>query len=488
MDARSSPSAAQSDSGSAGGPRVVVIGGGIAGLSAARAVLDEVPRAQVTVFEAGPRVGGKLRLGEVAGHPVDLGAEAMLSRRPEAVELTRAVGLGDALVDPITTSAGVWSRGAVHPLPRTVMGVPADLDELAASGIVGRRAVPRARIERGFRRLDVSDDVAVGRLVAHRLGREIRDRLVEPLLGGVYAGRADELSLHATIPQLVPAIEQHGSLLAAAASLAQRKPAADAGPRPQPVFAGIDGGVGRLATATEEAILAAGARVRCLVTVRELSQEASGFRLVTGPTIAPELVEADAVIVASPAAPAARLLGGVAPHAAVELGQIDYASMAVVTLALEPGEDGLVGSGFLVPPVDGRDVKAATFSSRKWGWHPPEVLLVRCSLGRYGDAQQLQYDDAELVASAVLDLREAVGVRGRLIDAVVTRWGGALPQYAVGHLERVRRVREAVSAVPCLAVWGAAYDGVGLPACIASGVRAATQVADSLRGQERMSR
>jgi len=162
--------------------------------------------------------------------------------------------------------------------------------------------------------------------------------------------------------------------------------------------------------------------------------------------------------------------------------------MAIVTLALQPaGTDGrLVGSGFLVPPVDGRVIKAATFSSRKWGWHPPYLLLIRCSVGRYGDEEQLQHDDSELVASALRDLRAAAGVQGALVDAVVTRWGGALPQYTVGHVDRVRRIREAVAAVPGLAVCGAAYDGLGLPACISSGVLAATQVTERLGGRETM--
>ena len=468
-------------------PHVVVIGGGISGLTAARAVLAQVREVDVTLLEAGPRTGGKLRLGEVAGHPVDLGAEAMLNRRPEAVDLAREVGLAADLVYPVTTSAGVWTRNAVRPLPKTVMGVPVDLEALRESGVVGRRAVPRARLERAFRRLDVADDVAIGKVVvAHRLGGELRDRLVEPLLGGVYAGRSDELSLHATVPQLVPAIAEHGGLLAAAAAVAH---ASTAGPdqEPTPVFAGIDGGVGRLAVTTQNAVVAAGGKVRCLVTVRGISRSETGFALVTGPTIAPEVIQADAVIVATPAAAASRLLRSVAPRAAIELAQVDYASMALVTIALEPNAtDDLAGSGFLVPPIDGHDIKAATFSSRKWGWHPADVLLVRCSIGRYGDEQQLQNDDTELVANALLDLREAVGVRGRLVDAVVTRWGGALPQYAVGHLERVRRVREAVAGVPGLAVCGAVYDGLGIPACIASGVLAATQVATSLRDQETM--
>lgn len=470
---------------------VVVIGAGIAGLAAAHSVLAQLPGVRVTVLEAGPRTGGKLRLGEVAGRPVDLGAEAMLNRRPEAVDLARSVGLGERLVHPVTTSAGIWTRGTVRPLPRSVMGVPADLDALAESGIVGRRAVPRARLEKAMRRLDVTEDVAIGRLVARRMGGELRDRLVEPMLGGVYAGRADDLSLHATVPQLVPAIVEHGSLSAAASAVASpREPARDptAPGSTSPVFAGIDGGVARLAVATEDAVRSAGGRVRCLVTVREVTRSESGFRLVAGPTIAPERVEADAVVLATPAVATAKLLRDLAPGASADLSAVDYASMALITLAFAAaGFSGdLQGSGFLVPPVDGREIKAATYSTSKWGWHSPELVLVRCSIGRYGDEGQLQHDDTELVDRALEDLREAVGLSGRLVDAVVTRWGGALPQYAVGHLDRVRRIRAAVADVPGLAVCGAAYDGLGLPACIASGTQAATRVVEGLRRRETM--
>ncbi len=468
-------------------PHVVVVGGGIAGLAAALDVLRDLPAADVTVLEGAAQTGGKLRLGEIAGQPIDLGAEAMLNRRPEAVDLAREVGLSESIVYPRTTSAGVWSRDAIRPLPRTIMGVPADLAALADSGIVGRRAVPRARLERVFGRLDPAEDVGIGTLVAHRLGGEVRDRLVEPMLGGVYAGRADELSLHATVPQLVPAIEEHGSLLAAAAALATAS-ARTAGESPVPVFAGLDGGVGRLAVETERAIRDRGGVVRCDATVREISRTESGFRLVVGPTIDTETIDADAVVMAAPAVAAARLLRDAAPRAAIELSRIDYASMAVVTVALHAAEatGDLHGSGFLVPPVDRREIKAATFSTVKWGWLSDELIVVRCSIGRRGDERQLQREDAELVTAALMDLREAVGLRGRLVDAVVTRWGGGLPQYTVGHLDRVRRLRDAVSLIPGLAVCGAAYDGLGLPACIASGHQAATRVVRHLGARETM--
>lgn len=469
-------------------PHVVVVGAGVAGLTAARSLLQSLPGARVTVLEAAPRTGGKLRLGEVAGQTVDLGAEAILNRRPEAVGLARDLGLEERLVHPVTTAAGIWTRGAVRPLPRTVMGVPADLAGVASSGIVSRSGVRRARLERALRRVDVSQDVGVGVLVSRRLGTEVRDRLVEPMLGGVYAGRADELSLRATVPQLVPAIAEHRSLLAAASAVAAAA-ASSAAPtvEPVPVFAGLDGGVGGLTVALERSVAAAGAIVRCSTTVREVSLTPSGFRFVVGASVAPEVVDADAVVVAVPAVAAARMLSAAAPSAAADLARIAYASMAVVTLALPASAAvDLHGSGFLVPPVDGRQVKAATYSSRKWGWLREDLLVVRCSIGRYGDERQLQLDDEELVRTAAAELGEAVGLQGPVLDSAVTRWGGGLPQYAVGHLDRVRRIREAVARVPGLEVCGAAYDGLGIPACIASAEQATTRLTEHLAARETM--
>jgi oxygen-dependent protoporphyrinogen oxidase len=211
---------------------------------------------------------------------------------------------------------------------------------------------------------------------------------------------------------------------------------------------------------------------------------------VTGPAVAPEVVDADAVVLAVPASAAARLLRGAAPAAATELGSIEHASMAVVTLAFPAAAFPAVeGSGFLVPPVDRRAVKAATFSSSKWDWvrqAAPELVLLRTSIGRHREEADLQVPDEELVARSVRDLADATGLAARPVDTHVQRWGGALPQYAVGHLDRVRRTREAVADVPGLAVCGAAYDGLGIPACIATGRSAAQQVLTCLDSDERM--
>lgn len=241
---------------SAGSPgHAVVIGGGIAGLAAAHRLLAEGVR--VTLLEAGPRLGGKLYSGELAGAPVDLGAESMLARRPEAVALAEAVGLADAVQPPATATAHLWTRGALRPMPRGhVMGVPGDLGPLAASGVLSAEGLARIEAERTLPPTEIGDDVAVGEYVAARLGHEVVDRLVEPLLGGVYAGDAYRISMRAAVPQLFEVARTH-ALLGDGVRALQRR--AQASPQQAgPVFAGIDGGIGRLPIAVAEACRAAG--------------------------------------------------------------------------------------------------------------------------------------------------------------------------------------------------------------------------------------
>ncbi|WP_412076392.1 protoporphyrinogen oxidase [Streptomyces xanthophaeus] len=461
----------------AGAPgHVVVIGGGIAGLAAAHRLLADGVR--VTLLEAGPRLGGKLHAGELAGAPVDLGAESVLARRPEAVDLARSVGLGEALQAPATATAHLWTRGALRPMPRGhVMGVPGDLGPLAASGVLSAEGLARIEAERELPPAEIGEDVAVGEYVAARLGHEVVDRLVEPLLGGVYAGDAYRISMRAAVPQLFEAARTHRSLGEGVREL-QRRAAA----QPQaagPVFAGIDGGIGRLPAAVAEACRRAGARIVTGTPVREVLRTADSWRVVAGT----EVIDADGVVLATPAGPAARLLDRLVPAAAAELRGVEYASMALVTLAFRRSElpEAVTGggaSGFLVPPVDGRTIKASTFSSNKWAWAgaDPELFLLRTSVGRYGDEGELKREDGELVGVSLSDLGEAVGLTARPVASTVTRWDGGLPQYPVGHLDRVARIRAAVAAHPGLAVCGALYDGVGIPACIASAGKAAEAV------------
>ena len=461
-------------------PRVVVVGAGIAGLAVAAAIRRDRPDVEVVVLEAGDRVGGKLRLQEVGGVTVDVGAESILARRPEGVALAEASGLADRVVHPATTSAQIWSRGQLRRMPRSVLGVPVDSKELAESGLLSRRGLARAAMDGVLPPTEIGDsDVSIGWLIEERFGRELLDRLVEPLLGGVYAGHARELSARAAAAQVVALLDKDRSLMKAAAATVDPRPSAG------PVFAGIVGGVGRLAAAVASGGPGQALDVRLRTTVRDLERTPDGrWRVVTGPAIAPEVVTADAVVVATPAAASSRLLAGLVPDAAAELGRMEYASMAVVTLAFEAETfPGVVGSGFLVPPVDGRRVKAATYSFQKWDWvrqAAPGLRMMRTSLGRHREEHELQVPDDELVERSLLDLADAIGLAVRPVDWHVQRWGGGLPQYAVGHPDRVRRIRASVGAVPGLAVCGAAYDGLGIPACIASAELAARDVLSGL--------
>ncbi|MEU6506296.1 protoporphyrinogen oxidase [Streptomyces sp. NPDC046942] len=456
---------------------VVVIGAGIAGLAAAHRLLGR--GARVTVLEAADRVGGKLLPGEIAGVRVDLGAESLLARRPEAVTLAREVGLAGRLQPPATATASIWTRGALRPMPKGhVMGVPGTA--AALSGVLSDEGLARIERDADLPRTEVGDDVAVGEYVAARLGREVVDRLVEPLLGGVYAGDAYRISMRSAVPQLFQAARAHASLTEGVREI-QAKAAASG--QSGPVFMGIEGGVGTLPLAVADSVRARGGEILTGTPVRELRRAADGgWRVVAGERV----LHADAVIVAVPAPAAAELLGAESPAAAAELRAVEYASMALVTLAYRRADATLPeGSGFLVPPVDGRTIKASTFASRKWGWiaeEDPEVVVLRTSVGRYGETEILQRDDAALVEVSRHDLREATGLAAEPLRTRVTRWTDGLPQYPVGHHARVARIREHVAKLPGLAVCGAQYDGVGVPACIASAYAAADQLDGDLSG------
>ena len=441
---------------------VVVIGGGVAGLTVARDLLVSRPGTRVVVLDASDRVGGKLRRESIGGHPVDVGAEAMLAVRPEAVDLLAELADPSDVVSPTTTSARVWSRGTLHPLPRTRIGVPfADSD---VSGLLTDEEAARMREESPAP--EVGSDISVGDYVAGRLGDAVVDRLVEPLLGGVYAGRSRELSLRATMPAVWATATAGGSLLAS-------PPVDPQAGQSRPPFVGLRGGVGRLPELLAADVVARGGVVESGVIARGIERTPDGWSVLTGPTTQPRLVEADAVVVAVPPPAAARLLGPVALGAASIVGDIEMASVAVITLAVPAAQvASWQGSGFLVPPVDGRGIKASTFSSAKWGWLAAEgadTAYVRASVGRAGENATLQRDDTDLVALAALEIAEAVGAPPlTVVDSHVQRWGGGLPQYTVGHVDRVARVRAAIAEVPGIEVAGAAYDGVGIPAVIAS--------------------
>lgn len=455
---------------------VVVIGAGISGLSAALRLVDEGPPGlRVTVVESAARVGGKLHTADFAGLRVEHGADAFLARVPEVPALAARVGLTDSLTSPATSSASIWVGGRMRPLPAgTVLGVPTSARAALRARVLSPRARLRAAAEPWLPGRPLTRDATVGDVVGARLGRQVVDRLVEPLLGGVFAGRADVLGVDAALPRVAAAARSGRSLLrglGASTDAPTADPAA-------PVFLGIEGGLGRLAEACAAALLAAGSEVLLGTRVAALDRVGRGWRVTLAGGRA---IVADGVVIALPPAPTAQLLRASAPGAAVALGEIRSASVALVLLAYGIADvAGLPrGSGFLVPGSEGRTVKALTHASAKWAWlADPQTAVVRASAGR--DGEPAPEDDDALVTAVLADLR-AAGLRHEPREHRVVRWLDALPQYEVGHATRIARVQEELAArAPALAVAGAAYEGVGLPACVRVASGAADRVLHDL--------
>jgi protoporphyrinogen/coproporphyrinogen III oxidase len=449
---------------------VVVIGGGITGLATAWRLRGE---ADVTVLEAADRVGGQLHTVDLAGAPLDVGADAYLARQPEAHRLALDLGFDeDELVAAAASQVHLWVRGRLRPLPAdTVLGVPTDLAAVARSGVLSPLGLARAALEPVLPRRRVVGDRSVADLVGERFGTEVVDHVVEPLLGGVYAGRTDRLSAQATIPPVWAAAGRSRSLLAGV-----RAHRAGAGPADGPVFRTVRDGMSRL---TSRMAADLGAAVRTGTEVRALRRGPTTWEVevATGGPL-----EADAVVLAVPAAPAARLLAPVVPEAAHELAAVRTASVATIALAYARGPDVAlpVGSGVLVPPGEGRTLKAITFASRKWPHHADrDLVLLRASVGRVTDAgtdPNLALDDDTLAERVDAEVRWATGLPRPAVARLVQRWPDALPQYDVGHLSRVDRIRHALRQVPGLHVGGAAFDGVGVAARARDAERLAAEV------------
>ncbi|MGH3855395.1 MAG: protoporphyrinogen oxidase [Pseudonocardiaceae bacterium] len=463
--------------------RVAVVGGGISGLAAAHRLRTLLgPAAEIVLVEGSRRLGGALRTVELGGVALDVGAEAFLVRRPEALRLVEELGLGGQRRHPTSAAPTVRAAGRIAALPtRTVLGLPGAAADVAgllsAPGVARVAAEPAAPL-----RWEPGQDAAVGVLLRERAGDELVDRLVDPLLGGVYAGRADALGLRATLPAVATALDRGaGSLLAAASAvLSAGRPFSGGGP--SPVFGTLRGGLGGLVDALATA---ATVRPRLGLPVRELARIPDGWRLRLGAITETEHLDVDAVLLAVPAPALRRLLADPLPVASTAAGRVEVASCAVVGLALPLAAARALpeASGVLVSATEHLAVKAFTFSGRKWAHaSSDEVLLIRASLGRHGEARVLQRDDAELIAAVRADLAALTGITAAPVDAVVARWGGALPQYAPGHLDAVAALERDVARSAGLAVAGATLHGVGLPACIATADAAARRIAGYLTG------
>ena len=446
----------------AGNPRVAVVGAGIAGLAAADALAE---RFDVTVIELSDQVGGKLRSGHLDGTRIEEGAESFLVRRPEAVSLAEDLGL--TVVHPATASASVLIDGRLRRLPKgTQLGVPGDLFDLARSRVLTVSQLSRIAMDRLWPKGELSADCSVGEVVSSRMGPAVVERLVDPLLGGVYAGRADGISMAAAIPNLFAVMQTEKSLLAAAQSLHAGGASPDT-----PVFGSIEGGTQHLAISLAERVVERGGEIVLSTPVVSLGR--NGRRWSVGFGGSNHLF--DAVVLACPATPSGRLLAVMAPVATMLLTDIEYASVAIINLVYDAVTvQPPAGSGYLVVEEPGRIVKAVTFVTSKWGSQDPTRFVLRASVGRHGDTSALALTDDELIARVHTEVAPIAGLKAQPVASRVSRWGGALPQYAPGHLQRVAAIRAGLP--DGVVVAGAAFDGVGIPACIGSGVSAAREV------------
>ena len=457
-----------------GGMRAAVVGGGIAGLTAAWALSGR--DALVTVFEPGA-LGGKLRTTTFAGRPVEEGPDAFLSRTPEATALCAELGVDD-LVAPAAGHTLLWVRDRLRPLPEgLILGVPGRLGPVVRSGLLSPAGLARAGLDLVLPRRTYGEDVSAGRLISDRFGRQVATRLVEPLLGSIHAAPLNELSASIVAPQVLAAARSSRSLLLA---LRRQAPPPSAGPQ-SPIFLTPAQGLSGLVGALADGLRARGVGIRA-EAVGSVEDGPGGVRVTPAGGPAEEF---DAAVLAVPAFDAASLLGDAAPAG---LADIPFTSVAVLSVAV-PASQWTPPEGFngvLVPAGEGRLMTACSFYSNKWparagdgdgtGGAPP-VHVVRISAGRHGDRRIDELDDEALEGRLLDELSRAVGRPLQPVEARLTRWPSSFPLYRVGHARAVDRMEEELAArAPRVALAGSSYRGAGIPACIRSGREAAERL------------
>ena len=448
--------------------RVAIVGGGLTGLAAAWHLRD---RHEVVLFDAA-QPGGQIKTIGMDGVAFDVGAEAFIARQPHMLALVRALGFADDVVHPALSRVALRIGDKLRPLPQhTVMGAPTSLRALAASRVLGPTALLRAIIEPLLPRRPFGGDSSVAEVVGSRFGSAVTDLLAEPLLGGVYAGRADRLSAAATAKSIWDAAKTPQSLLAGLARQRQQTQADD-----RPVFATVQGGLGRV---VEKLTANLGTAVRDHEPVRALAHQDDGsWQIATDQ----DTVNVDQVVLAVPAGVAAQLLRPLDTEVAAMLDLLRTVSVAVVALSYNRADACSAPnvSGVLVPRRDDRLVKAVTVSANKWAHlNRADRFMVRASVGRDELGQTpawTELDDDALIHRVDAEVRDLLHLDRRAKVRCVVRWHDALTQYEVGHLERVSRIDEAVSRWPGLHLGSAAYTGLGLASRAADAERLSAAV------------
>ncbi|MFB9275147.1 protoporphyrinogen oxidase [Cohnella cellulosilytica] len=462
--------------------KIVVAGGGITGMSAAFYAVQYFAQrgeeADVALVEKSPRLGGQIRTLHRDGFVIEQGPDSFLARKPAALKLVRELGLEDRLAatnpNPRAKKNYILYKDKLHEMPPgLVLGIPTALSPFVRTGLVSPLGKLRAAMDLLLPRRKDESDESLGSFIRRRLGREVLEHITEPLLAGIYAGDTQTLSLQATFPQFRQIEREHRSLMIGMLASRRNPPSADpALPEiaRKSLFLTFDRGLSVLTQRLEEALPA----VRKVMgrSIERVARETDGYRLQLDDGAE---LRADGLILALPAAETARLLPEV-PEAAW-LERIAYASVANIALAYRE-EDiprGLDGSGFVVPKREGRLITACTWSSSKWPHAaPPGYALLRTYVGRANAQEWLKLSEQELVAGVKADLRTTMGIAADPLFVEISRCHRSMPQYPVGHRERLKELRARL-AIELPGVWlcGAGYEGVGIPDCIEQGRKAA---------------
>ncbi len=460
---------------------MVVVGGGIAGLSAAYALSQsDGPPVACTLVEGDSRLGGKILTEQADGFVIEGGPDSFLSQKPWGIELCRKLGLEDRLIgtNPDRRRTFVYSRGRLEELPEGLaLGVPTRLGPFLRSGLLSWPGKLRLGAEVFVPRRREEGDESLGGFFRRRLGDEALERIIEPLMTGIYAGDADRLSIQATFPRFPEMEREHGSLVRSMLGARRRHKASDKGEASRwTPFVTLRGGLSELVRALTGRLSAVkvclGRRVRAI----RARGEGAGYEVLLdgAPPIA-----ADALVLATPSYDAASLLETLDGALADLMRGIPYASTATVTLGYrrEGFSHSLDGYGFVIPRIERRVLLASTWSSSKWDHRAPDgSVLIRSYVGGAGREAALERSDQELVALVRADLQHVMGVTEEPVLTRVFRWPRAMPQYLVGHLERLAVIEERLTRLPGVFLAGAAYRGVGIPDCIRDGLSAAERV------------
>ncbi|MEY4015565.1 MAG: protoporphyrinogen oxidase [Actinomycetota bacterium] len=439
--------------------QVVIIGGGVAGLTSALTVLtNSSDPVNVTVLEAESTVGGRIRTSQFAGLSIDEGPDAFLARVPWATQLASELGLGASMTSPTDAHASIWHNG-MHDIPGDLMlGVPAKVRAFATSGLISPLGKLRAAIEPLLP--TTTDTDSIGQYVRSRFGNQIQDRLVDPLIGSIYATDSDNFSM-AAVPQIAALTASRSMLLAAG-----RARAAVAKAPASPIFATPIRGIGALIELLTQRVTALGGHILTGESVSAIEKIDSGYTVSTSRG----QHRADAIVVASPAKPSSQFVRPLDARAADLLGEWSHASVVLITMAIPASQwpARLKGSGYLVPKPDQRWVSAASFGSNKWAhWRPDDgSMILRVSLGRDG-LEVMHFDNNKLINLALADMKLHLGVDMTPTEIRVTRWPESFPQYRPHHFARLAELEHSLgAAAPGIVFAGASYRGIGIPACV----------------------